>query len=78
MVAAAISCNLLRAACALAILAHTRARGATLRHELINVAARTARHGRDRITLHPPEGWHREHEWRTLFAAACGPPAPPA
>ena len=25
-----------------------------------------------------PEGWHREHEWLTLFAAACGPPAAPA
>jgi hypothetical protein len=30
------------------------------------------------ITLHLPEGWHREHEWMTLFAAACGPPAPAA
>jgi hypothetical protein len=78
MVAVAISCNLLRAACALASLAHTRARGATLRRDLINVAARTARHGRGHITLHLPEGWHREHEWRTLFAAACGPPVPPA
>jgi hypothetical protein len=71
MVAAAISCNLLRAACALASLAHTRTRSATLRRDLIKIAARTARHGRGRgrITLHLPEGWHREHEWR-----ACSPP----
>ncbi len=75
---AAIACNLLRAAGALASLAYARARGATLRRDLINVAARTARSGRGHITLHLPEGWHREHEWMTLFHAACGPPAPAA
>ena len=68
---AAIACNLLRAAGALASLTYAKARGATLRRDLINVAARTARHGRGHITL--PEGWHREHQWLTLFAA-CGPP----
>jgi hypothetical protein len=72
---AAIACNLLRAAGALASLAYARARGATLRRDLIDVAARTARHGRGHITLHLPEGWHREHQWMTLFEAACGPPA---
>ncbi len=42
----------------------------------IAVAARTARHGRGHLTLHLPEGWHREHEWLNLLAAvACGPPA---
>ena len=71
---AAISCNLLRAAGALASLAYARARGATLRRDLIDVAARTARHGRGHITLHLPEGWHREQQWMTLFEAACGPP----
>ena len=40
---AAIAHNLLRAAGALASLAYARARGATLRRDLINVAARTAR-----------------------------------
>jgi hypothetical protein len=75
---AAIAHNLLRAAGALASLAHARARGATLRRDLISVAARAARSGRGHITLHLPEGWHREHEWMTLFAAACGPPAPAA
>ena len=74
---AAIAHNLLRAAGALASLACARARGATLRRDLINVAARTARSGRGHITLHLPEGWHREHQWLTLFAA-CGPPAPTA
>jgi hypothetical protein len=67
--------NLLRAAGSLASLAYGKARGATIRRDLIDVAARTARHGRGHITLHLPEGWHREHEWMTLFAAACGPPA---
>jgi hypothetical protein len=54
---------------------HARARGATIRRQLISVAARIARHGRGRITLHLPECWHREHEWMNLFEAACGPPA---
>jgi len=72
---AAIAHNLLRAAAALASLAYGKARGATIRRDLIDVAARTARHGRGHLTLHLPEGWHREHEWMTLFTAACGPPA---
>ena len=71
---AAIAHNLLRAAGSLASLAYGKARGATIRRDLIDVAARTARHGRDHITLHLPEGWHREHEWMTLFPTACGPP----
>jgi hypothetical protein len=72
---AAISHNLLRAAGALAGLGYAKARGATIRADLIDVAARTARHGRGHITLHLPEGWHREHEWMNLFEAATGPPA---
>jgi len=71
---AAISHNLLRAAGALASLACARARGATLRRDLIDVAARIARHGRGGITLHLPEGWHRETEWMNLLEAACRPP----
>jgi hypothetical protein len=74
LVLAAIAHNLLRAAGSLASLGYGKARGATVRRDLINVAARIARHGRGHITLHLPEGWHREHEWLTLFAAACGPP----
>jgi hypothetical protein len=72
---AAISCNLLRAAGALASSACAKARGTTLRRDLIDVAARTARHGRGHLTLHLPEGWHREQEWASLFHAATGPPA---
>jgi hypothetical protein len=72
---AAIAHNLLRAAGALASLACAKARGATLRRDLIDVAARTARHGHGHITLHLPEGWHRQTEWMNLFEAACGPPA---
>jgi hypothetical protein len=72
---AAISHNLLRAAGSLASLAYGKARGATIRRDLIDVAARTARHGRGHITLHLPAGWHREQEWMNLLTAACGPPA---
>jgi hypothetical protein len=71
---AAIAHNLLRAAGSLASLAYAKARGATIRRDLIDVAARTARHGHGHITLHLPEGWHREHEWMTLFITTCGPP----
>jgi hypothetical protein len=72
---AAISHNLLRAAGSLASLACAKARGAILRRDLIDVAARTARHGHGHITLHLPESWHREQDWMSLFEAACGPPA---
>jgi hypothetical protein len=72
---AAMAHNLLRAAGALASLPLAKARAATIRRDLIAVAARTARHGRGHITLHLPEGWHREREWRNLWEAACGPPA---
>jgi hypothetical protein len=72
---AATTHNLLRAAGALASLAYAKARGATIRRDLIDLAARTARHGRGHLTLHLPKGWHRQHEWMNLFEAACGPPA---
>jgi Transposase DDE domain group 1 len=72
---AAMAHNLLRAAGALASLPFAKARAATIRRDLIAVAARTARHGRGHLTLHLPEGWYREHEWLNLLAAANGPPA---
>jgi Transposase DDE domain group 1 len=75
---AAISHNLLRAAGSLASLGYAKARGATLRRDPIHVAARIARRGRGEITLHLPAGWHRGHEWTSLFQAATGPPAQPA
>jgi len=71
----AMAHNLLRAAGALASLPFAKARAATIRRDLIVVAARTARHGRGHLTLHLPAGWHREHEWLNLLHAACGPPA---
>ena len=43
--------------------------------DLIDLAARTACHGRGEITFHLPEGWHRQTAWMNLFKAACGPPA---
>jgi hypothetical protein len=72
---AAMAHNLVRAAGTLASPPFAKARGATIRRGLIAVAARTARHGRGHITLHLPEGWHREQEWLNLWDAACGPPA---
>ena len=72
---AAMAHNLVRAAGALASLPYAKARAATIRRDLITVAARAARHGRGHITLHLPESWHREQEWRNLWDAACGPPA---
>jgi hypothetical protein len=71
---AAMTCNLVRAAGCLASAFHARARGATIRRDLIDVAARTARRGRGHLVLHLPEYWHREDEWQSLFEAACGPP----
>ena len=71
----AMAHNLLRAAGALASLPFAKARAATIRRDLIAVAARTARHGRGHLTLHLPDGWHRQHEWLNLLAAANGPPA---
>jgi hypothetical protein len=75
LVIAAMAQNLVRAAGALASLPYAKARAATIRRDLIAVAARTARHGRGHLTLHLPDGWHREQEWRNLWDAACGPPA---
>ncbi len=72
---AAMAHHLARAAGALASPPFARARAATIRRDLAAVAARAARHGRGHLTLHLPEGWHREHEWLTLLGAACGPPA---
>ncbi len=69
-----MSGNLIRAAGCLASAAHARARGATIRRDLIDVAARAARRGRGHLILHLPGDWHRETEWQSLFQQACGPP----
>jgi len=68
---AAIAHNLPRAADALASLPFAKARAATIRRDLIAVAARAARHGRGHLTLHLPEARHREQEWLNLLGAAC-------
>ena len=54
--------NLVRAAGTLASRSFAKARGTTIRRDLITVAARIARHGRGHLTLHLPQGWHREQE----------------
>ena len=72
---AAITHNLLRAAGCLASPFHGKARGVTIRADLINVAARMARSGRGHLTLHLPLAWHHQTEWLSLFQAGCGPPA---
>jgi hypothetical protein len=76
-VIAAITQNLMRAAGVLAGPLLAKARTATIRRDIINVAARIARTGRGNITLHLPEHWHREHEWTTLWTKirGAGPPA---
>jgi len=64
---------------ALGVLASTRhavARGATIRTELVQVAARPARSGRDTITWHLPENWPWQHAWLNAFDATHR--APPA
>jgi Transposase DDE domain group 1 len=71
---AGIAHNLTRAAGCLASPFHGKARGVTIRRDLINVAARTARHGRGCLTLHLPQGWHHRADWLALFRAGCGPP----
>ena len=74
-VVAAIAQNLTRTAGVLAGPVHAKARAATVRRDLITVPARIARRGRGDLALHLPEYWHREHEWRNFWDAACGPPA---
>jgi hypothetical protein len=71
---AAMACNLLRAAGTLASPRYAKARTATIRRDLITMPARTARHGRGNLTIHLPDGHHREQPWLNLWTEACGPP----
>jgi hypothetical protein len=71
---AAITHNLTRAVGCLASAFHARARGATVRHQLISVPARLARHGRGHLTLHLPEHWPWAAEWINAFTATHPPP----
>jgi hypothetical protein len=72
---AGIAHNLLRAAGTLTGRQHAKARGATLRRQLINVPARTARRAR-RLVLHLPAHWPWADAWTALFTATHAPPAP--
>ena len=65
---AAIAHNLTRAAGHLAAGGHGSARPATIRHRLINVAARIAHRAR-RIHLHLPEFWPWQAAFDNLFTA---------
>jgi Transposase DDE domain group 1 len=66
---------LTRALGTLASARHAVARGATIRTELIHIAGRPARTGRDQITWHLPEEWPWRDAWLGAFAATHrGPP----
>ncbi len=71
---AAISHNLLRAAGSLTSVFHAKARGATLRRQLICVPGRLAQ-PQGRATLHLPEHWPWATEFATLHTRANSPPA---
>jgi hypothetical protein len=72
---AAIAHTLTRALGVLASPRHAVARGATIRAQLINVAARPARTGRGHITWHLPRDWPWETAWHNVFHATHrGPP----
>ena len=74
LVLAAMAFNLTRAAGSLASTFHAKASTATLRAQLINIAARVATSAR-RTTLHLPTAWPWAEQWQHLFTAAIGPPA---
>lgn len=71
---AAITHNLLRAAGSLTSTFHAKARGATLRRQLICVPGRLAQ-PQGRATLHLPEHWPWATQFATLHASANSPPA---
>lgn len=73
LVLAAIAFNLTRAAGALASTFHAKATTATVRRQLIGVAARVTQSAR-RTTLRLPAAWPWATAWQQLFAAAIGPP----
>jgi hypothetical protein len=73
LVLAAMAFNLTRAAGALASTFHARATIATLRRQLISVAARLTRSAR-RSTMRLPAAWPWATAWQQLFTAAIGPP----
>jgi hypothetical protein len=77
---AATAHTLTRAVGVLAGGKHTTARGATIRADLIDIAARPARAGRDQITWHLPVDWPHQTAWLNAFDAThdTSHRAPPA
>jgi Transposase DDE domain group 1 len=77
---AGIEHNLRRAAATLASRRHGKARGATVRRELINVPARLAHRGRDQLILHLPQHWPWQDAFDGVFDAThrADHRAPPA
>lgn len=73
---AGIAHNLLRAAAIRASRRHGKARAATVRRELINLPARLAHRGRDRVILHLPQDWPWRDASEGLFDTTHR--APPA
>jgi hypothetical protein len=73
LVLAAMAFNLTRAVGALAGRFHAKAVTATIRTQLITVAARVTRSAR-RVTLRLPTRWPWAAAWQRLFTAAIGPP----
>jgi hypothetical protein len=71
---AGIAHNLLRAAGTLAGGHHAKARGATIRRQLVTIPARTAHRSR-KITLRLPAHWPWADAWTALFTATHPPPA---
>ncbi|MCW2542369.1 MAG: family transposase [Frankiales bacterium] len=73
LVLAAMAFNLTRAIGTLASAFHAKATTATIRRQLIAVAARVTRTGR-RSTPRLPTAWPWAGAWAQLFTAATGPP----
>jgi hypothetical protein len=73
LVLAAMAFNLTRAAGAVASTFHATATTATIRRQLITVAARITRSAR-RSTLRLPANWPWADAWQQLFTGATGPP----
>jgi hypothetical protein len=73
LVIAAMAFSLTRAAGALASSFHAKATTATIRRQLISVAARITRPAR-RSVLRLPAAWTWATAWQRLFTAATGPP----
>ena len=73
LVCAVMAFNLTRTAGVVAAGALARATTATIRHQIIAVAARVVRRSR-RLVLHLPEGWRWQAQWRRLFDHGHSPP----